>query len=41
MGYEKRQQLMHRLADLMEEHTDELAMADTLDMGKPITPGAP
>ena len=37
MGYEKRQQLMHRLADLMEEHTDELAMADTLDMGKPIT----
>jgi len=37
MGYEKRQQLMHRLADLMEEHTDELAMADTRDMGKPIT----
>ena len=37
MGYEKRQQLMHRLADLMEEHADELAMADTRDMGKPIT----
>ncbi|MEK9736941.1 MAG: aldehyde dehydrogenase family protein, partial [Candidatus Nanopelagicales bacterium] len=37
MGFEKRQQLMHRLADLMEEHADELAMADTLDMGKPIT----
>ena len=37
MGYEKRQQLLHRLADLMEEHTDELAMADTRDMGKPIT----
>ena len=37
MGFEKRQQLMHRLADLMEEHTDELALADTRDMGKPIT----
>ena len=37
MGFEKRQQLMHRLADLMEEHADELAMADTRDMAKPIT----
>ncbi|MBI1349898.1 MAG: aldehyde dehydrogenase family protein [Actinomycetales bacterium] len=37
MGYEKRQALMHRLADLMEEHAQELAMADTRDMGKPIT----
>lgn len=37
MGYEKRQQLMHRLADLMEQHAEELAMADTQDMGKPIT----
>jgi aminomuconate-semialdehyde/2-hydroxymuconate-6-semialdehyde dehydrogenase len=37
MGYEKRQAIMHRLADLMEEHADELAMADTRDMGKPIT----
>ncbi len=37
MGYEQRQALIHRLADLMEEHADELAMADTLDMGKPIT----
>ena len=37
MGYEKRQALLHRLADLMEEHADELAMADTRDMGKPIT----
>ncbi|MEZ5118101.1 MAG: aldehyde dehydrogenase [Candidatus Nanopelagicales bacterium] len=37
MGYAKRQQLLHRLADLMEEHADELAMADTRDMGKPIT----
>lgn len=37
MGYEKRQEILHRLADLMEEHADELAMADTRDMGKPIT----
>ena len=37
MGYEKRQHLMHRLADLMETHSEELAMADTRDMGKPIT----
>ena len=37
MGYERRQALMHRLADLMDEHADELAMADTRDMGKPIT----
>ena len=37
MGFEKRQTLIHRLADLMEEHADELAMADVRDMGKPIT----
>jgi aminomuconate-semialdehyde/2-hydroxymuconate-6-semialdehyde dehydrogenase len=37
MGYEARQAILHRLADLMEEHADELAMADTRDMGKPIT----
>ena len=37
MGYEKRQQILHRLADLMEANADELAMADTRDMGKPIT----
>ncbi len=36
MGYEKRQAILHRLADLMDEHADELAMADTRDMGKPI-----
>jgi aminomuconate-semialdehyde/2-hydroxymuconate-6-semialdehyde dehydrogenase len=36
LGFEKRYQLIHRLADLMEEHADELAMADTRDMGKPI-----
>lgn len=37
MGYEKRQSLLHRLADLMMENAEELAMADTRDMGKPIT----
>jgi aminomuconate-semialdehyde/2-hydroxymuconate-6-semialdehyde dehydrogenase len=37
MGFEKRYQLIHKLADLMEAHADELAMADTRDMGKPIT----
>ena len=37
MGYEKRQALIHRLADLMEEHAEELALADVHDMAKPIT----
>jgi aminomuconate-semialdehyde/2-hydroxymuconate-6-semialdehyde dehydrogenase len=37
MGYEKRQKLLHRLADLMEEHAEELSLADTHDMGKPIS----
>lgn len=36
MGLAQRQQLIHRLADLMEQHVSELAMADTRDMGKPI-----
>lgn len=36
MGFNERGRLLHRLADLMEEHTDELATADTRDMGKPI-----
>ena len=37
MGYEKRQEILHRLADLMMENAEELALADTRDMGKPIT----
>ena len=37
MGFEKRQAILHRLADLMDEHARELAMADTRDMGKPIS----
>ena len=37
MGYEKRQAILHRLADLMETHAEELALADTQDMGKPVS----
>lgn len=37
MGFAERAKLLHRLADLVEEHTDELALADTRDMGKPIS----
>lgn len=35
-GFTERGRILHRLADLMEEHTDELALADTRDMGKPL-----
>ena len=37
MGFAERGALIHRFADLLAEHTDELAMADTRDMGKPIS----
>jgi aminomuconate-semialdehyde/2-hydroxymuconate-6-semialdehyde dehydrogenase len=37
MGFAERGALLHRLATLVEEHAAELAMADTRDMGKPIT----
>ncbi len=37
MGYAGRQAALHRLADLIESHVDELAMADTRDMGKPVS----
>ncbi|HEV7205411.1 MAG TPA: aldehyde dehydrogenase [Jatrophihabitans sp.] len=37
MGAAERGALIHRLADLIGEHADELARADTRDMGKPIT----
>jgi len=33
----QRKRVMLRLAELMEAHRDELALLDTLDMGKPIT----
>lgn len=36
MGFAERGALIHRLADLVEAHADELAMADTRDMGKPV-----
>ena len=37
MGYNERGVLLHRLADLVEAHADELAELDTRDMGKPIS----
>jgi len=37
LGFEKRQQILHRLSNLMIQHADDLALADTRDMGKPIT----
>ncbi|MFN8191944.1 MAG: aldehyde dehydrogenase [Nocardioidaceae bacterium] len=36
MGYGERQELLHRFADLLEEHADELGAADSRDMGKPL-----
>lgn len=37
LGYGERGRILHRLADLLEAHASELGMADTRDMGKPIT----
>jgi aminomuconate-semialdehyde/2-hydroxymuconate-6-semialdehyde dehydrogenase len=37
MRHEERGALLHRLADLVEAHADELAQADLRDMGKPIS----
>ena len=37
MGFAERGASIHRFASLLEEHIDELAMADTRDMGKPIS----
>lgn len=36
MGFAERGALLHRLADLVLEHTEELALADSRDMGKPV-----
>jgi acyl-CoA reductase-like NAD-dependent aldehyde dehydrogenase len=33
----ERQRIMLRLADLVEEHYEELAMLDTLDLGAPVS----
>ena len=37
MGFGERGEILHRLADLIEEHIEELAHADTNDMGKPLS----
>jgi aminomuconate-semialdehyde/2-hydroxymuconate-6-semialdehyde dehydrogenase len=37
MGAAERGAILHRLADLIEAHADDLARADTTDMGKPVT----
>jgi aminomuconate-semialdehyde/2-hydroxymuconate-6-semialdehyde dehydrogenase len=37
MGYAERGAVLHRLADLIDANADALGLADTTDMGKPIT----
>ena len=37
MGFAERARLMHKLADLLETHADELASAESRDMGKPLS----
>ena len=37
LGYGQRQGLLHKLADAIEAHADELASADSRDMGKPLS----
>jgi aminomuconate-semialdehyde/2-hydroxymuconate-6-semialdehyde dehydrogenase len=37
MSFAERGAILHRLANLMEEHAQELGLADTRDMGKPVT----
>jgi aminomuconate-semialdehyde/2-hydroxymuconate-6-semialdehyde dehydrogenase len=37
LGFNERGRILHKLADLMEEHADELAQADSHDMGKPVS----
>src|SRR5665213_1349710 len=40
MGPQGRKKILHRLADLMESHADELAILESLDTGKPISDAA-
>lgn len=40
MGFAERGRLLHKFADLMEEHADELGEAEGRDMGKPIAAAA-
>src|SRR6202012_2911702 len=37
---EERKKILHRLADLLEKHADELALLESLDTGKPIADAA-
>ena len=37
MGFAERGELLHRLADLLEENVERLAAADSQDMGKPLS----
>lgn len=37
MSERERAAVLHRLADLMEQHADDLALADALDMGRPLS----
>jgi len=37
MSGRERGKILYRLADLMEQHTDELAALETLDNGKPLS----
>ena len=37
MPLSQRQAILHKLADLVENHKDELALYDSLDVGKPIS----
>ena len=36
LTFQERGSILHRLADLMEAHADELALADVTDMGRPL-----
>lgn len=36
MSERERSAVLHRLADLLQQHVDEFALADTLDMGRPL-----
>ena len=40
LGYAERGAILHRLADLIMSHLDELALCDTTDMGKPVRESA-
>lgn len=37
MGYAERGALLHRFADLIEANAEMLALADSTDMGKPVS----